>query len=173
MNIAAEMMSILFDVSAGIRVENCMPSISTLKPASLPISLIRSTITPSMVLVLVSRKVKGMPVGVEPTFSTWSSACAPDDARPAKITAATTVLNDMNSPCCQPTAKNLARGATPHNGILLGESRVGDGLAGLTTALPVQEAAPVRVRRRERPHESCRRRCAGGDRHAPRVRDRG
>jgi hypothetical protein len=55
-----------------------------------------------MVLVLVSRKVKGIPVGVEPTFSTCSSACAPDDATLAKITAATNVLNDMNSPLlCQ------------------------------------------------------------------------
>src|ERR1700760_4557966 len=104
MYIAAAMISILFDVSDGIRVENCMPSISTLKPASLPISLIRSTITPSMVLVLVSRKVKGMPVGVEPTFSTWSSARAPDNARLARMTAAN-VLNDMKSPLLSANGK--------------------------------------------------------------------
>src|SRR5579872_6131195 len=67
------MTSILFAVSEAIRVENCIGSIWTENPASLPISVIRSTITPWMLLVLVSRKVKGTPVGVEPTFRTcWA-----------------------------------------------------------------------------------------------------
>ena len=70
MNIAAAMMSILLEVSDGISAENGIGSICTLRPASLPISVTRSTMMPWMVLVLVSRKVKGMPVGVEPTFST-------------------------------------------------------------------------------------------------------
>src|SRR6201994_4265348 len=172
MYIAAAMISILFDVSDGIRVENCMPSISTLKPASLPISLIRSTITPSMVLVLVSRKVKGMPVGVEPTFSTWSSACAPNDARVAKTTAATPVLNDMNSPLlCQCKKSGTRREATQWDS--LAESRLGEDLPRLTTASPVQGAALAQDQSRTTPHESCRRRCADDGRHAPRVRDRG
>ena len=73
MNIAAAMMSILFDVSEAISAENCIGSTCTAKPASLPISVMRSTITPWIVLVLVSRKVKGTPVGVEPTFITVSA----------------------------------------------------------------------------------------------------
>ena len=72
MNIAAEMMSIFEAVSAGISVENCIGSTSTVKPASLPTALMRSTMTPWIVLVLVSRKVKGTPVGVAPTFSGWA-----------------------------------------------------------------------------------------------------
>src|SRR5262245_58996212 len=99
------MISILFAVSAGISVENVMPSISTLKPASAPIALMRSTIKPSMVLVLVSRKVKGIPVGVEPTLSTLSSALAPDLAprqtRQDSTRAAANFLNDMKSPSRQ------------------------------------------------------------------------
>ena len=65
---AAEMISILPEVSEAIRVENCIGWISTLKPASLPISSITSTIIPWMVFVLASRKVNGVPVGVEPTL---------------------------------------------------------------------------------------------------------
>jgi hypothetical protein len=68
MYIAAAMMSILLLVSDGISVENCMPSTSTLKPASAAIAFIRSTMIPWIVLVLVSRNVKGTPVGVEPTL---------------------------------------------------------------------------------------------------------
>src|SRR5215207_4139357 len=72
MYIAAAMMSILLLVSDGISVENVMPSISTLKPASAAIALTRSTMMPSIVFVFVSRKVNGTPVGVEPTLSTLS-----------------------------------------------------------------------------------------------------
>src|SRR5688572_3249983 len=68
MYMAAEMMSILLDVSEAISVENCIGSICTLKPASLPTAVTMSTIIPWMVLVLVSRNVNGMPVGVEPTL---------------------------------------------------------------------------------------------------------
>jgi hypothetical protein len=42
----------------------------TAKPASLPISVMISTITPWIWFDLVSKKVKGTPVGVEPTFRT-------------------------------------------------------------------------------------------------------
>src|SRR5215218_6343424 len=86
MNIAAAMMSILLDVSDGISAENCIGSICTLKPASLPTSVTRSTMMPWMELVLVSRKVKGMPVGVEPTFST----CCAEAGAPAAIASAAT-----------------------------------------------------------------------------------
>src|SRR5215831_6376734 len=117
MYIAAEMISILFAVSDGISVENCMPSISTLKPASLPISLMRSTITPSIVLVLVSRKVKGMPVGVEPTLSTLSSALAPISVRLERMRASANFLSSMKSPFRHWVAgKNLACALTRHNG---------------------------------------------------------
>src|SRR5579871_761246 len=87
MNIAAAMMSILFEVSEAISAENCIGSTFTAKPASLPTSVIRSTITPWISLVLVSRKVKGTPVGVEPTFRTCCAeagrAAASDNARSA------------------------------------------------------------------------------------------
>jgi len=73
MYMAAEIASILEVVSAGIRAENCIGSIATWKPASLPISVMRSTMKPWIVLVLVSRKVNGTPVGVEPTRTTvWA-----------------------------------------------------------------------------------------------------
>ena len=85
MNIAAEMMSILLEVSDGTSAENCIGSIWTWKPASLPISVMRSTMMPWMVLVLVSRKVKGMPVGVEPTFIT---CCADAGTAAVRTTAA-------------------------------------------------------------------------------------
>src|SRR5438552_8982900 len=81
---AAEMMSILLDVSEGISAENCIGSIWSWKPASLPISVIRSTITPWMLLVLVSRNVKGTPVGVEPTLNT----CCADTGATARTRAA-------------------------------------------------------------------------------------
>ena len=45
-----------------------------------------STITPSMVLVLVSRKVNGLPVGVEPTFRTGWAEAGPD-IDSAKVTS--------------------------------------------------------------------------------------
>src|SRR3954464_11298220 len=77
MNIAAEMMSIFEAVSAGISVENCSGSTTTVKPASLPTALTRSTITPWMVLVLVSRNVKGRPVGVAPTLRGWALTAFP------------------------------------------------------------------------------------------------
>src|SRR5882724_10381101 len=79
------MMSILFDVSEGISAENCIGSIWTWNPASLPTSVMRSTITPWMLLVLVSRNVKGTPVGVEPTLST---CCADTGAAAVKTRAA-------------------------------------------------------------------------------------
>src|SRR5262249_39090382 len=56
-------------------------SIVTAKPESLPTAVTRSTITPWMVLVLVLRKVNGMPVGVDPTLST-GCACAGMNAKP-------------------------------------------------------------------------------------------
>ena len=87
MYIAAEIRSILLDVSAAISVENCIGSTWTWKPASLPTSVTRSTITPWIVLVLVSRKVKGMPVGVEPTLRIdWACAGATDAASAAAMT---------------------------------------------------------------------------------------
>ncbi|MNL60102.1 hypothetical protein D3C87_1838860 [compost metagenome] len=65
---AAEMISILPEVSAAISAENCIGWISILNPPSLAIPSMTSTITPWMVLVLASRKVKGVPVGVDPTL---------------------------------------------------------------------------------------------------------
>src|ERR1700751_5790182 len=88
MNIAAAMISILLEVSDGISAENDIGSICTLIPASLPISVTRSTMMPWMVLVLVSRKVKGMPVGVEPTFSTCCAEAAATAAIASPATAA-------------------------------------------------------------------------------------
>src|SRR5438876_10407607 len=67
-SIAAEMMSILLLVSDGISAEKGVAWTLILKPASSPIAVIRSTIAPWMVLVLTSRNVNGMPVGVEPTL---------------------------------------------------------------------------------------------------------
>jgi len=46
MYMAAEMRSILPEVSEAISVENCIGSIVTAKPASLPTAVTRSTITP-------------------------------------------------------------------------------------------------------------------------------
>src|SRR5690606_38521318 len=45
------------------------------------------TITPSMVLVLVSRKVNGLPVGVEPTFNTVCACAAPQASVAASAAA--------------------------------------------------------------------------------------
>jgi hypothetical protein len=56
------------DVSEGISAEKGVACTLTLKPASSPIAVIRSTIAPWIVLVLTSRKVNGTPVGVEPTL---------------------------------------------------------------------------------------------------------
>ncbi|MNR34278.1 hypothetical protein D3C85_1520380 [compost metagenome] len=77
--------------------ENAMGSICTANPASLPTAFTMSTITPSMLLVLVSRNVNGLPVGVDPTFSTvW--ACAPAAMDNAANTETTRVLNFMTYP---------------------------------------------------------------------------
>ena len=67
-SIAAEMMSILLVVSDGISAEKGVACTSTLKPASSPIAVTRSTIAPWMVLDFTSRKVNGTPVGVLPTL---------------------------------------------------------------------------------------------------------
>ena len=67
-SIAAEMMSILLLVSEGISAANGVACTSTLKPASSPIAVMRSTIAPWIVLVFTSRNVNGTPVGVEPTL---------------------------------------------------------------------------------------------------------
>jgi len=67
-SIAAEMMSILLLVSDGISAENGVASTVTLKPWVSPIAVIRSTIAPWICCVLVSMKVNGTPVGVEPTL---------------------------------------------------------------------------------------------------------
>src|SRR5712691_949560 len=83
MYIAAEMISILLAVSAAMRAENCIGSTCTAKPASLPMAVTRSTMTPWMVLVLVSRKVNGMPVGVDPTLSTGWEPAGSGSASPA------------------------------------------------------------------------------------------
>src|SRR5829696_594493 len=69
MYIAAATTSMRFEVSAPMRVENCIGSTCTENPASLPIAVMMSTITPWIVFDCVSRKVKGMPVGVEPTLT--------------------------------------------------------------------------------------------------------
>src|SRR4051812_27664681 len=92
MYIAAAMISMRFEVSEPIRVENCIGSTWTSKPASLPISVMRSTIRPWMVLVWVSRKVKGTPVGVEPTFMT---CCAIAGADRVAASAASTPQNSF------------------------------------------------------------------------------
>src|ERR1700740_3719682 len=83
-SIAAEMMSILLLVSDGISAEKGVACTLTLKPASSPIAVIRSTIAPWMVLLLTSRKVNGMPVGVDPTL--YVGACA--DKQPLNANAA-------------------------------------------------------------------------------------
>jgi len=73
-----------------------MGSICTPKPASLPTALTMSTITPSMVLVLVSRKVNGVPVGVEPTFKTvWAEAAPAMDSVKATRRADASVASFM------------------------------------------------------------------------------
>src|SRR6218665_1549590 len=78
MNIAAEIRSMRPEVSEPISAENCIGSICTAKPEVLPTALTISAMKPSMVLVLVSRKVKGLPVGVAPTLSTaWADAWPP------------------------------------------------------------------------------------------------
>src|SRR5215208_1275653 len=69
MYIAAATTSMRFEVRAPMRVENCIGSTCTENPASLPIAVMMSTITPWIVFDCVSRKVKGMPVGVEPTLT--------------------------------------------------------------------------------------------------------
>ncbi|MHC2368758.1 hypothetical protein ACVIQT_003406 [Bradyrhizobium diazoefficiens] len=54
---------------------------------------------PWMVLVLVSRKVKGMPVGVEPTFSTCCAEAGTTAAIASAATAAWTKrFNAIASP---------------------------------------------------------------------------
>lgn len=65
---AAEMMSILFEVSEGIRAENTVCCTLTVKPPALPTAVTVSTIMPWMELLLTSRKVNGMPVAVAPTL---------------------------------------------------------------------------------------------------------
>jgi len=84
-NIAAEMMSILLDVSEGISVENCIGSIWTWKPASLQNlgdEIDHHTLDG---VGLVSRNVKGTPVAVEPTLST---CCAEPGTAAARARAA-------------------------------------------------------------------------------------
>ncbi|KAG0931184.1 hypothetical protein G6F31_016843 [Rhizopus arrhizus] len=94
---AADTMSMRLEVSEPISAENAMGSICTSNPASLPTAFTMSTITPSMLLVLVSRKVKGLPVGVDPTFNTvW--ACAPAAMDNAANTETPRVLNFMTYP---------------------------------------------------------------------------
>src|SRR3569833_2060662 len=104
MNIAAAMMSTLLALRAAINAENGIGSICTVKPASLPTSVMRSTISPWMVWLLVSRKVKGMQVGVLPTVSTCSAKAGSSDALPqtSNRTAATTrtkCFDTITRPC--------------------------------------------------------------------------
>src|SRR5258708_31908579 len=73
MYLAADMMSILWAVRPETSALNGIGSIATLNPASLAMAVMRSTMKPWMVLVLVSRKVKGTPVAVEPTRSASSA----------------------------------------------------------------------------------------------------
>src|SRR5260221_2355978 len=73
MYMAAEMMSILLAVRPETSALNGIGSIATLNPASLAMAVMRSTMKPWMVLVLVSRKVKGTPVAVEPTRNASSA----------------------------------------------------------------------------------------------------
>jgi hypothetical protein len=71
--------------------------------------------TPWMVLVLVSRKVNGMPVGVAPTLKTLSSALAPSQV--SKVKRATTAIfrNGMRSPsdCARNGQFRLTRPSAP------------------------------------------------------------
>src|SRR5215218_1580207 len=89
MYIAAATTSMRFEVSAPMRVENCIGSTCTENPASLPIAVMMSTITPWIVFDCVSRKVKGIPVGVEPTLTVCcaSAGAAKPMARPAAAKA--------------------------------------------------------------------------------------
>src|SRR5215218_2142058 len=89
MYIAAATTSMRFEVSAPMRVENCIGSTCTENPASLPIAVMMSTITPWIVFDCVSRKVKGMPVGVEPTLTVCcaSAGAAKPMARPVAAKA--------------------------------------------------------------------------------------
>lgn len=65
---AAEMMSILFEVSDGISAANTVCCTFTLKPPALPTAVTVSTIIPWMELLFTSRKVNGTPVAVAPTL---------------------------------------------------------------------------------------------------------
>ena len=85
MYIAAAMTSTLFACSAAISVLKVIGVISTVKPWSLPIAFMRSTMIPEISLVLVSRKVNGTPVGVEATRTT---GCAKRRAAQAEADAA-------------------------------------------------------------------------------------
>ena len=86
MYIAAAITSILLACSAAISVLKVIGVISIAKPWSLPIAFIRSTMIPEIWLVLVSRKVNGTPVGVEPTRTVCWATLVP--ARPSARRAA-------------------------------------------------------------------------------------
>ena len=95
MYIAAAMASILFAVSAVISVLNVIGVISTVKPWSLPISRIRSTMIPEIWLVLVSRNVNGMPLGVEPTRTACWATLVPASPSARRAAAKARARNEL------------------------------------------------------------------------------
>src|SRR6266567_2326413 len=94
MYIAAAMTSILFACSDAISVLKVMGLTSAVNPWSLPISLMISTMIPEIWLVLVSRNVKGMPVGVDPTRTTCWASLAPNQPN-ARAVATTTRQSNL------------------------------------------------------------------------------
>src|SRR5450755_4420827 len=96
MYIAAAITSALLACSAAISVLKVIGVIWTVKPWSLPIAFMMSTMIPEISLVLVSRKVNGTPVGVEATRTTCWATLAPVSANP-KTAAARKRPNDFAS----------------------------------------------------------------------------
>ena len=135
-SIAATMMSIRPEVTEPIRAENSIGSICTSNPFFLPISWMKSTIQPAILLVWVSRKVKGAPVGVDPALTTcgvvWAKAGVAsgsgghDSGRPQKCPA----LH-----CCSPclTGSGYVVAPAPGNGGVVAPDQSTRRVATITT----------------------------------------